>query len=155
MKKSILLVMIGILLLGGIDVNGITTMKASNENHTPNAPTIDGPTTVKTGIESHWSFNSSDSDGDDITYYVDWGDVCGGAEWHGPFPSGDKVEIMHTYTIKNTLIINSMAVDENGAESNMSYFEVTISKSSSINLIFIHLLERYPTHFRFSNVSWF
>lgn len=137
----------GILLLGGVGVNSITTMKASSDNHAPYAPTIDGPTAVRVGVESKWGFNSTDPDGDNITYYIDWGDVCGGAEWHGPFPSGEKVEIAHTYKEKNILLINSMAVDENGAESNMTYFEVTISKSSSINFIFMRLLERFPNAF--------
>jgi len=147
MNKIILIAMIGILLLGGVGFGAITTMKASTDNHAPIAPTIDGPRHVRLDVEYKWSFNSTDPDGDNITYYVDWGDECGGAQWYGPYPSSEKVEIGHTYTSKNILLINSLAVDENGAESNRTYFEVTISKSSSIDFIFIPLLERFPHAF--------
>jgi len=117
------------------------------ENRRPDAPTIDGPTRVKAGVEYTWSFNSTDPDGDNITYYVDWGDVCGGAEWHGPYPSSQEVFLTHAYASKNTLIINSMAVDEHGAESNMTYFDVIIPRSISFNSIFMRLLEEFPNMF--------
>lgn len=139
--------MLGMLLLCGVGMSAITTMKIPTDNHAPIAPTIDGPRHVRLDVEYKWSFNSTDPDGDNITYYVDWGDECGGAEWHGPFPSGENVEIGHTYTSKNILLINSLAVDENGAESNMTYFEVAISKSCSIDFIFMRLLERFPNAF--------
>jgi hypothetical protein len=142
MNKILLISMIGMLLLGGVGISARTTIEISTDNHAPNAPTLDGPRRVMVGVLHTWSFNSTDPDGDNITYYVDWGDECGGAEWYGPYPSGENVEIGHTYTSKNILLINSLAVDENGAESNRTYFEVTISKSSSID--FIPLLERFP-----------
>ena len=147
MNKIILIAMIGILLLGGVGISARTTIEIPTDNHAPNAPTIDGPRRVMVGVHYKWSFNSTDPDGDNITYYVDWGDECGGAQWYGPYPSSEKVEIGHTYTSKNILLINSLAVDENGAESNRTYFEVTISKSSSIDFIFIPLLERFPHAF--------
>jgi len=149
MNKIILVSMIGILLLGEVGVGAITTMNASSDNHTPNAPTIDGPRRVKVGVEYTWSFLSTDPDGDNITYYVDWGDVCGGAKWYGPFPSGEKTDLAHTYTSKNTLLINSMAVDENGAESNMTYFEVIIPCSHTIPLQWFwqRIFERFPNAF--------
>ena len=90
MNKIILTIVIGILLLGGVSVDTIAFMETLNDNHKPNAPTIDGPTRVKLGVENKWIFNSTDPDGDNITYYVDWGDECGGAEWYGPFLSGEK-----------------------------------------------------------------
>ena len=147
MNNIMILSMIGILFLSGIGAGAAITMNAPTDNHAPIAPTIDGPTQVKVGVVNTWSFNSTDPDGDNITYYVDWGDACGGAEWHGPFPSGEKIELTHIYTEKNILIINSLAVDENGAESNMTYFEVNITKKSSSSFIFMHLLERFQNAF--------
>ena len=144
MKKSISLSLIGMLLMSGAGVGTSISLNASTDNHAPEAPTIDGPVSVKVGTGYTWSFHSTDPDGDNITYYVDWGDECGGAEWHGPFPSGVTAELVHTYMSKNTLLINSMAVDENGAESNMTYFEVNISKSVSLDVFGMRLLERYP-----------
>ena len=147
MKKTLPLSLITIILLSGVDTGAILPRNTFVENHRPEAPTITGPTRVKVGIRHTWSFNSTDPDGDNLTYYVDWGDVCGGAEWHGLYPSGVTIDINHTYLVENILIINSMAVDENGAESNMTYFEVTITKSVSLECIFIRLLQRFPNAF--------
>ncbi|MFA5103076.1 MAG: hypothetical protein WC525_07965 [Candidatus Thermoplasmatota archaeon] len=144
MKKRIALSLIGMVLLSGVGAGAIIPRSAWIENHRPDAPTITGPTSVKVGIGYTWSFNSTDPDGDNLTYYVDWGDVCGGAEWHGPYPSGVAIEMDHTYLVKNILIINSMAVDENGAESNMTYFEVAITTSVSLGCMFMRLLQRFP-----------
>jgi hypothetical protein len=147
MKKSIHLVLIGLVLLSGVGAGTIPPMDTSTENHRPEAPTITGPTSVKVGNGYTWSFNSTDPDGDNITYYIDWGDVCGGAEWHGPYPPGLAIEMDHIYRAENILLINSMAVDEHGAESNMTYFEVNISKSVSLDGIVLRLFERFPTIF--------
>jgi hypothetical protein len=117
------------------------------ENHPPSDLIIDGPNHCRVGVEYKWSFVSTDPDGDNITYYVDWGDECGGAEWHGPYPSGKIVFLAHMYTTKNMLIINAMAVDEHGAESNMTYFEVAIPRSISINSMLLKLLERFSHAF--------
>jgi hypothetical protein len=150
MNEIIPLSMIGMLLLGGAGVGAMIPMNTSTNNHAPEAPTIDGPVSVKVGNAYTWSFHSTDPDGDNITYYVDWGDECGGAEWHGPFPSGETIEMEHTYMSKNTLLINSLVVDENGAESNMTYFEVNISKSISLDGIFYAFLRAISQYIRIS-----
>ncbi len=146
MKKMILLSLIGLLLLSGVG-KATVSLITSVDNHPPSAPTIDGPTQVRIGIENTWSFYSTDPDGDNITYYVDWGDKCGGAEWHGPFLCNKTTEITHTYQSKNTLLINAMSVDENGAESNITYFEVVIPTCCSIDNFFIRFFERFPYAF--------
>lgn len=114
------------------------------ENHPPSDPIIDGPTSCRMWVEYNWSFVSTDPDGDNITYYVDWSDKCGCGGFHGPYPSGEEVFLAHTYKIKTTLIINAMAIDEHGAESNVTYFDVTISLGKANNLIFMRLLEQFP-----------
>jgi outer membrane protein assembly factor BamB len=102
------------------------------DNLPPSAPSIDGPTHVRVGVEKSWSFFSIDPEGNNITYYVDWGDECGGAEYHGPYPSGQVVNLSHKYTKKITLIINALAIDSNDAESNLSYFDVEISRNKTL-----------------------
>ena len=66
--------MIGMLLLGGVGISARTTIEIPTDNHAPNAPTLDGPRRVMVGVLHTWSFNSTDPDGDNITYYVDSGD---------------------------------------------------------------------------------
>jgi len=119
-------------------------------NQRPNAPDIDGPTSGRVGVEYEWTIVAIDPDGDDITYYIDWGDECGGAEWHGPYPSGEEVVLAHMYTFRNTFIINAMTIDEHGAESNWTYFEVTMPRDKPFNFNFpllSWLLDRFPNAF--------
>ena len=120
------------------------------ENQKPSAPVIDGPHHVKIGIESTLSFISIDPEGDNITYYVDWGDKCGGAEYHGPYPSGQKVNLSHKYLVINKLIINALAIDSNGAESDITFFEVTISRNKAFlqNNLLIQLFQRLKYNFQ-------
>jgi hypothetical protein len=119
-------------------------------NQPPNAPDIDGPTSGRVGVEYEWTIIAIDPDGDDITYYIDWGDECGGAEWHGPYPSGEEVVLTYMYTIRGTFIINAMTKDEHGAESNWTYFEVTMPRNRAFNFNFNllgWLFERFPNAF--------
>jgi len=114
-------------------------------NQRPTAPYVTGPKNGKVGVEYNWTFISTDPEEDNITYYIDWADECGGAEWYGPYPSGEEVTIAHTYTYENTFTINTLAVDENGAESNWTYFEVTMPKNKQVsNMWFLQWLERFP-----------
>lgn len=116
-------------------------IKSKFMNERPSAPLIDGPTHVRVGVENTWSFISIDPDGDNITYYVDWGDKCGGAEYHGPYPSGQEVNLSHKYMNKNILIINALAIDSQGAESELTFFEVEISRNKAFtNNIILHKL---------------
>ena len=144
MMKIIAVLLLGIVLMSGVAASPLFPINASIENHRPEAPTVTGPTSVRFGFGNTWSFNATDPDGDNLTYYVDWGDVCGGAEWHGPYPSGVAIDMDHTYMVVNVLLINSMAVDEHGAESNMTYFEVNITKSVSLNYMSLGLFARFP-----------
>ncbi len=139
--------MLGLLLVSGVAAGTLLPKNSVTENHRPEAPTITGPTSVKIGNGYTWSFNSTDPDGDNLTYYVDWGDVCGGAEWHGPYPPSVAIDMDHIYMAENILLINSMAVDEHGQESNMTYFQVNITKSISLDCMFQRLFERFPIFF--------
>ena len=43
-------------------------------NEPPYAPIINGPTYGKTGTEYNYTFSTIDPDGDDVYYYIHWGD---------------------------------------------------------------------------------
>ena len=147
------------ILEGGFVVTGLTNSYGSgdydlwlikvgfedNENQPPTSPIISGPKNGKTGVKYNWTFVSTDPEDDDITYYIDWGDECGGAEWHGPYPSGVEVVVSHTYLFHYDFMILSLAADEHGKESNMSQYEVTMPKNKMVHNSFIlSLLEFFP-----------
>lgn len=120
-------------------------------NNPPTAPEINGPTNCKVGISYNWTFFSTDPEGENITYYVDWGDVCGGAEYHGPYASGEEITLNHIYLERNTYIIQSIAIDESGGESPWTYFEVTIPRNRFLQNPFTFLINRILQIFPFLN----
>jgi hypothetical protein len=114
------------------------------QNNAPNKPKISGPTHGKVGVEYSWTFLSYDPEGENITYYIDWGDYCGSSEWNGPHPSGKEVQIAHTYYYIKNFTFSSFAADEQGKESDWTGFSVNIARSKTIISIFQLLFERFP-----------
>ncbi len=146
--KKILAIFVIFILIGTMQTTSLA-ISYIWANQRPTAPYVTGPKNGKVGVEYKWTFISTDPEEDNITYYIDWSDACGGAEWHGPYPSGEEVTIAHTYTYENTFIINTLAVDENGAESNWTYFEVTmpVNQQDYSFPLLQRLLERFPNAF--------
>ena len=114
-------------------------------NQPPTAPYVTGPKIGIAGVKYEWTFVSTDPEEDNITYYIDFGDQCGGAEYYGPNPSGEQIIIPHIYPYRSTFIINALAIDEFGTQSNWTYYEVTMPRIKMLhNSLFLQLLERFP-----------
>jgi hypothetical protein len=96
------------------------------------------------GVMYYWTFLSSDPEGENITYYIDWGDYCGSSEWNGPHPSGKEVQIAHTYYYVKDFTFSSFAADEQGKESDWTGFTINISRSKTIIPILQLIIERFP-----------
>jgi hypothetical protein len=116
-------------------------------NNPPDAPTIKGPTNGVPNTPYTYTFNSIDPDGDDVFYYIEWGD--GHVEiWDGPHGSGADVNISHSYNRQGTFVITAKSKDTENAESNLSSFTVTIPKKKQvISSLFNKFLQRYPNVF--------
>jgi len=118
----------------------------------PDAPSIDGPSSGKKGVSYNFTFNSVDPDGDDIYYYIKWGDGTE-EEWDGPHTSGVDFKISHTYKKQRTFTIEAKAKDASGAESNWSYFDIEIPRTrATFNPLFHWFLERFPLLERLLNL---
>ena len=114
-------------------------------NVPPTPPFITGPTNGKAGVEYEWTFISTDPDGDDVYYRVEWGDACGSHDWVGPFPSGVDVIVNHTYGIEGSYVIYAKAVDIYGGESVWSTFEISMPRDKILhNSFLIRLFEWLP-----------
>ncbi|NIP44455.1 MAG: choice-of-anchor D domain-containing protein, partial [candidate division Zixibacteria bacterium] len=84
-------------------------------NNPPDVATINGPSSGSTSIEYEFDFLSVDPDGNDLFYYVEWGD--GEVEnWVGPYPSDQKVTILHGYESTGTYTIRARAKDIHDAQ---------------------------------------
>ena len=118
----------------------------TSPNTPPEVPEIDGPTSGVAGNSYNFTFNSVDPDGDDVYFYISWGD--GYIEkWEGPFESGEDFEISHTYNIKKTYTIEAKAKDTFGDESFIATHEITIPRfriSTEFHLFLLQLSERFP-----------
>ncbi|MGF3584492.1 MAG: M14 family zinc carboxypeptidase [Thermoplasmatota archaeon] len=111
------------------------------QNNPPNKPTIDGPKTAKPGTESIYTISTTDPDGDNVSYYIDWGDNTN-TGWLGPYNSGEKITLSHIWNKKGAYTIKAKAKDNSGAESEWVLLEITVPRKITINSILIRFLEK-------------
>ena len=129
-------------------VNDTTWAFIGRSNNPPNTPTVDGPLEGKNGIEYNYNFSVTDPDGDDIYYFIYWGDMY--PEWIGPFPSGEIITLNHTWIDKANFHLVVKTKDSYGFKSDCATFNVTMPKSKPFNLnfnIISWLFERFPNVF--------
>jgi hypothetical protein len=94
-------------------------------NDKPNPPVITGLTTVTAGKEYEYTFNAIDPNGDDIYYFIDWGDQTN-TGWIGKYTQGVDVMVNHTWAKKGTYTIKAKAKDVWGAEGDYGTLTVTV-----------------------------
>jgi hypothetical protein len=128
-------------------------------NDPPTAPEIDGPTEGPVNTEICWTFHSEDPNGNDVKYYIDWGD--GNKENTTFYSSCTPVEVCHTYAEKGTYDITSYAEDTKGAKSDESKLEVKIPRQRSrftFHPLILKFFERFPIFqqlFKYINYNTF
>jgi len=116
-------------------------------NNPPEIPDIDGPTNGKAGTSYDYDFTATDPDGDDVKYYIDWGD--GDTEWTGFSASGTPVIVSHTWAEEDTYTITAKAQDEYGLESDWATLEVVMPVNQNTNyspfiLLLQKIIQRFP-----------
>ena len=115
----------------------------------PNAPEIDGLSRVRVNKDYEFNFYTIDPDGDDVRYFIDWGD--GYYEETHFYPSGSNIKIKHIWSTKGNFTVKAKAVDVYNAESNWSRLEIIVPKEreSFLNFkILDWLYELSPNGFR-------
>jgi hypothetical protein len=98
-------------------------------NNLPDAPTIEGPTEGVVDTPYTYTFNSIDSDGDDVYYYIKWGD--GIDDETDLSPSGTDVTATHTWKSVKKYTIEVTSRDMFNKDSNVSTLEVNIPRYRS------------------------
>jgi len=111
----------------------------TQEQLPPDTPTITGPSQGKIKATCKYNISTIDPNGDEIYYFVDWGDGTN-TSWIGPYPSGKEITINYTWTKQGTYLIKVKAKDSYGAESNWANLQVTIPKNKMIPKNFFKLL---------------
>ena len=116
-------------------------------NNPPETPSIDGPTSGRTGKMYEYTFLAADSNENDISYFIDWGDDTS-TGWTEFIASETSVSAKHTWAEQNTFTIKAKAKDIHGAESDWATLSVSMPKSKPINPLFLRILEwlteRFP-----------
>lgn len=94
----------------------ILDVPLSRPNSPPCAPVIDGATNGFTGKLYEYCFSTNDPDGNDVEYFVDWGDGTN-SSWIGPFESGQQESLIRYWTTAGTFEVKVKARDPNQEES--------------------------------------
>jgi hypothetical protein len=124
----------------GIDAGAAYIFELMNKE--PSVPTVTGQSDGKVGVSYTYKFNSLDQDGDDVYYYIDWGDQTNDG-WIGPYGSGKDIMVSHRWSKRGTYIIKAKAKDIYDIESEWATLEVTILKNKAIKSPFINFLESF------------
>jgi hypothetical protein len=112
-------------------------------NNPPSAPTIHGPSNGGPGENMWYEFNAVDPDGDDVRFYIEWGDCTYDVTEY--VPSGTDKTVTHTWEECDTYIITACAIDTNGNISPWTSFWVAIPRDKTTNnLLLLRILERFP-----------
>lgn len=120
-------------------------------NTPPEKPDINGPTNGNIGTSYPYTFTSTDSDGDQVSYYIKWGDGST-TPWTAFQSSGSPgYSESHTWIVQNTYTIEAKARDIFGTESDWATLPVTMPKPKAINPLFVRFFERFPLLTRLLN----
>jgi len=116
-------------------------------NNPPGAPEIDGPAKGEAGVAYDYDFTAIDPDGNDISYYIKWGDGDI-TEWTTLQTSGTSYSETHVWSEQGTFTIEAKVRDSEDAESGWETFQVTMPRNKvSTNTLFQQILERFPNGF--------
>jgi hypothetical protein len=116
-------------ILAGDKYDGIWIIKLKAEEETSSyKPKITGPSNGEAGESYNYTFRSTHPEGDDIYFYIDWGDGTI-EEWVGPYDSGEEVPLSHTWNVNGSYTIGAKARDTNGVESGWGSIEVSMPKT--------------------------
>ncbi len=116
-------------------------------NEVPNKPSIDGPTKGIPGITYEYKFSATDPDEDNLEFYIQWGDD-NIEEWIGPYLSGEKFTINHSWEEEGTYSLKVKVRDIYEEESSWVTIQVTIPRVKGYNFLLIRILERFAYPFK-------
>ncbi len=92
----------------------------------PEIPSIEGPSRGRVGREYRYTIVTVDPDGDDIYYYIDWGDNTN-TGWIGPYKSGEEVTLNHKWSRRGVYTIRVKAKNINSIETLYGSLKVNIN----------------------------
>jgi hypothetical protein len=141
------------------DINGVESEWSEPssllivENAKPEHPDIDGKHIGFGGVEYEFTFVSTDPDGHDVYYRIDWDDDIK-TDWLGPYSSNEIITLNHSWKKKGEYWIKAWAKDIYDGTSGQGMYKITIltNKAKSTpayrNLLIFkflkNLINRFP-----------
>ena len=132
--------------IGSFENTAEITCFAIPVNNPPNPPQISGPPSGKKNTVLSYMFTSADPDGDQVSYYVDWGDGTPPV-WSPFIASGSPFPDSHSWSDDGTYVISAKAKDTSGDESTTTTFTITIPRNKVIKNPFLNFLQSHPNLF--------
>lgn len=112
------------------------------DNTPPLSPIIYGPTNGFPFLSYSFRFSSTDLEGDEISYYIEWGDGKV-TDWTTYVPSGSPgYSESHSWKGLGKFIIKAKAKDNEGLESSWTEHTISIPRNRAINTPF-HWLQNF------------
>ena len=103
-------------------------------NYPPEDPDLTGPISVEPDVTYLYHFKTTDPNGDNVYYFLDWGDNTNSG-WIGPYPSGEERWATHSWSQEGTYTVKVKAKDTNDAESDWTILDVAISLNQEQQII--------------------
>ena len=132
----------------GASTAGIVWQFTTRDNIPPDAPTVNGPNRGNPGTLYDYTVSTTDPEVHDVYYWIEWGDgTVEQNKWIGPYSSGEKVNLSHSWDEKDTFTITAKAKDTFDDESSSTEFTVTIPRYKTFNFnynLLNWLFERFP-----------
>lgn len=118
------------------------------QNVAPQDPVIAGAMKVRVRQQVEYHVVTSDINGDDVFYFIDWDDGTY-TEWIGPFGSNEEISLVHTWDTRGSYRIRARSKDVHGHESDWTTYEVSIVWVHQVPLGFRLYFSNHPFLFRF------
>jgi len=93
--------------------------EASLKSNPPANPTLTGPTTGVINESYTYTVVTTEPDGDDVYYFIEWGDGTNSG-WLGPYASGQATTAQKSWTAAGTYTVRAKAKDINQVSSGWS-----------------------------------
>ena len=100
-------------------------------NNPPTTPSLWGETRPYIGTEYEYSFSSTDPDGHQIRYHIEWGDDT--ENWTGFYASGEVANASHTWYLQTEFSVRAMAIDEFNMESDWATLVISVKTYDDAN----------------------
>jgi len=118
-----------------------TTSKVwvQESNTGPDIPTIDGLSSGKFWKEYEYKIYSTDPDGNELLYYIDWGDGKK-EEWIGPFSSGEEITVPHTWVYIGNFDVRVKVKDPFNEQSDWATLKVKMPRDRVFSFTLLHYI---------------